>query len=232
MSYNYYDHLAKTEQVQDSLDRAVVDSIIGHIQSLEKFRIIDLPGMYILDFKTREYLFFFQKRTTTGGIYSEDFLDGGLPFFFDNMHKEDLEVCMMKAFEMNMSYLKDIPYSRHNEYVFSLSFRHKKKQGGYTNFQHRNMYLQSSPDGLPLYSMGMAYVIPDVNTNHIEHTIEKNFGLFSLDQREIMYSRKYFVREDDRVLTDREKEIVKRMAEGHTSQQGPTTHQCSDREKA
>lgn len=219
MSYNYYEHLAKTEQIRDRLAHSVVNDIIGHIQVLQEYSVLSLPGIYILDYVKREYLFFSKNIKELTGYYSEDFIDGGLPFFLDKMHEDDLSIFTQKLFAKNISFLQTVPYAQHPQYVFSTTFHYKVKKGGYLNFQQKNIFLQSTPEGVPLYSMGVGYVIPNIMSDRVNYTIENQIGLFSPKQGKVLFSQQYFVKEEDTILSSREREVLKWMSEGLSSKQ-------------
>lgn len=201
-------------QIQD-LDRVVnlnqqTNNIFNHC----------VPGMYLLDYTSGRYLLVSKSMKMMLGFDRDYFIEGGLSLTLENYQPEHLRVFNEEIFPDRLEVLKKIPCQEHSNYVFSYNFQFKTKKGNYINLLQRNCFVKSDEKGNPLLSFGVVTNVDHYkNENPIIQTVEKINATDYLGDSEIVLKKAYFMREEDRLFTKREKELLPWIADGLTSKE-------------
>ena len=215
---NYFEQLSEKKITSKQLVIDGIDKFIS-LQN-QAFTVLNhsVPLIYLLDYTTGRYVFFSKQCYAILNFSVEKMLDGGIAFVLDRYHPDDFRLFNNQIFTDRLRILKEIPADQHKDHIFSLNYRVKNGKGQYVNLLQRNSFIQSDEDRNPLLSMG---VITNVNhfktENPVVQLVEKVDPVTGLV--ELIKKDTYYMHEDAKTFSKREKEILKWMAEGQTSKQ-------------
>ncbi len=177
-----------------------------------------VPMIYLLDYTTGKYVFVSNQCEAHLNFSTKEMMDGGVNFVMDNYHPEDLNLFNNQIFSDRLKMLQAIPVHEHKDHIFSFNYRVKNGKGQYVNLLQRNAFIQSDANGNPLLSMG---VVTNINHYKLENPViqlvEKVDALTG--STELVSKNTYYLREDDKVFSKRELEILVYIADGLTSKQ-------------
>ncbi|MBN9386106.1 MAG: helix-turn-helix transcriptional regulator [Chitinophagaceae bacterium] len=153
------------------------------------------------------------------GYEPENFTEGGLSFTMENYHTADLQLFNEQIFPDRLSFLKKIPPVEHSNYIFSYNYRIRNKEKKYSNILQRNCFIKSDDNGNPLLSLGMVINVDHFkNENPVIQVIEK-LSSHPDKMPETVYKKVFYLHEEDKLFTAREKEILLWTADGLTSKE-------------
>lgn len=179
-----------------------------------------IPWIYLLDYTSCKYLLISKSMKIMLGYDPDYFLKGGLPQVLENYEAKHLELFNEEIFPDRLGILKKIPPAEHANYIFSYNFQYKTKKGQYINLLQRNCFVKSDERGNPLLSFG---VITNVNhyktENPVIQIVEKINPREFIDGPETVLKKAYYLHQEDRLFTKREKELLLWMADGYTSKE-------------
>ena len=179
-----------------------------------------IPAIYLLDYTTGTYRFISDRAFDSFGMDNREFAEGGLDFILSRYHPDDLRLFNEQIFPDRMAFLSHIPPNEHHGYVFTYNYRLKDNRGTYHHMMQRNSYIRSDASGRPLLSLGLL-----INISHfklptsVTQTVEKTSLIRSVRAEEPVFMKVYSIHDLDAVLTVREKEILRELAEGLSSKQ-------------
>lgn len=199
------------------------------IEGVEKFMNINhqfhsifhhsIPMIYLINYTTGKYLIVSKSVHMMMGYVPDDFISNGVGFTLDKYHKTDLKLFNEQIFPERLSVLKNIPVQEQPNYIFSYNYRLKNKQGEYTNLLQRNCFIKSDEEGNPLMSLGMVLNINHFkNENPVIQIVEK-LSSNPENATETVYKKSFFLNDEDRLFTAREKEVLRWTADGLTSKE-------------
>lgn len=169
--------------------------------------------VFLLDLLERRYLSMSPSVLSVSGYSTRYMMDGGLEMAMDKYHPEDGRIYSGNIFFKNMEVLHQLPDNQRSNYCFNYNYRFKTRRGEYRSILQKLAILQSA-DGTPLLMLILATDITNFKTDsRILHTIEdlKNSG------PRIIYAKTYFTEERQTILSLKEKEVIKWIADGLTS---------------
>jgi DNA-binding CsgD family transcriptional regulator len=174
--------------------------------------------IYLLDYTTGKYVFVSKQCETHLDFSATRMMDGGVSFVLDNYHPEDLNLFNEQIFSDRLRMLKEIPVLQHKDHIFSFNYRVKNGKGEYINLLQRNSFIQSDENGNPLLSMGVVTNINHFKTeNPVIQLVEKVDPVTGTT--DLVSKNSYYIREEDKVFSKRETEVLLCTAEGLTSKQ-------------
>lgn len=179
-----------------------------------------IPAIYLLDYTTGKYRFISDRAFDSLCMDKQEYAEGGLDFILSRYHPDDLRLFNEQIFPDRMAFLAHIPPAEHHQYIFTYNYRLKDKRGGYHHMMQRNCYIRSDASGRPLLSLGLL-----INISHfklpssVTQTAEKVGMMRSVVPEEPLFKKVYSLHDLDAVLTIREKEILRELAEGLSSKQ-------------
>lgn len=183
---------------------------LGNI-SYPIFRHI-VPFVYLLDYRNRTYL---NMSDNFAGYKSESFLDGGIDHTLEIYDRTHLNLFNKEIFPDRLQILKTVEPEEHKNYVFSYTSKIKNRNGHYEYYLQRNCFL-SDNFGNPLYSMGILINITNYRTNNpIIQTVDEISMDGSLNKT--IFEKVYYLNEEDKLFSKREKEVLLWMADGLSS---------------
>lgn len=178
-----------------------------------------VPFAYLMDYTTGEYPKTSGTANMLFGYEPHQFTHGGVAFTLENYHKSDMRLFNEEIFPERLAVLKSIPSAEHARYIFSYTFRFRNKKNEYITLLQRNCFIRSDAKGGPLLSMG---ILSDVTHftpfNRTTQVIEK-IGARPEDAPEVVYKKVFYLHEEDRLFSAREKEVLLWTADGLTSKE-------------
>ncbi|MGX5818667.1 response regulator transcription factor [Chitinophaga lutea] len=196
---------------------------IHHVMEdfIRRYEHASLPhaAFYAIDYSQRQYLLVSQSCGLVMGYRREEMIEGGLGLLLDIYQRDDFRVYNQKVFPVNMQLLRAaLPEERQNM-IFNYNFRVVGKDGALTAVCQRGQYL-TTPEGLPVYSYGLLQHQAERASIHtVRHSVERWGGIGDVFMNEVLHRQLYFPYEEDRMLTQREREVLKWICEGFSSKQ-------------
>lgn len=170
-----------------------------------------IPFIYLLDYSTGKYL---NMSENFAGYKAEYFLKGGINHTIEIYEPAHFHLFNKEIFPERLEILKTINPEEHKNYIFTFNQCLRNKNGHYESFMQRNCFL-SDEAGNPLFSMGML-----INTNHHDNdkcVIQTVRNINAPSGNQPFFKKVYFLNEQDKLFTKREKEILLWITEGYSS---------------
>ncbi|CAN5136255.1 LuxR C-terminal-related transcriptional regulator [soil metagenome] len=212
------------EQINTGKNNLELSKIEGvekllNVQS-NHFNILNhsVPLVYLLDYTTGRYLYVSRQCQVHLNISPEKMMTNAISFVMERYHPEDLELFNEQIFTDRLKLLESIPVDQHKDHVFSFNFRLKNGNGEFVNILQRNSFIKSEENGKPLVSLGTLTNINHFKTeNPVIQLVEKIDPLTG--QVDTISKITYYLKEEDKIFSKREKEVLLHIAEGLTSKQ-------------
>jgi DNA-binding CsgD family transcriptional regulator len=154
------------------------------------------------------------------GYSADRFTDGGVAHSLSIFHPDDLKLFNEHIFPERIQFLDSIDPSDHPNYTFSYNYRVKTPRGNYVSLLQRNSIIKSDKRGNPLLSLGILTDITNyADPNKIIHTIDKVACNSQEEHLKKISYKNYFLNQNDRSLSSREKEVLLLMTDGLTSKE-------------
>lgn len=207
----------------DASTQETITSYLNHLDSLNtgsQFLFYHtVPMVFLLDYTTGEYLHMSNSAKSVLGYVSKEYLNCGLGFTLDNYQSRQFRVYNDKIFPDRLAFLKSIPPEEHGKYVFSHNLQLRNSANEYASLLQRNIFVKSDANGKPLLTLGIVINIdPFQNHNPILQTIEK-IDLSKPSGSSVVFKRSYYLNDEDKIFSNREKQVLSLIAEGLTSRQ-------------
>jgi DNA-binding CsgD family transcriptional regulator len=218
--FNYYEYIQHNERLNADFDLTEIKQLVFHLNALSKSSYLTLPAVYLLDYGRKEYAAMSEGVNNVMGYSSKEWIDGGLPQLVDIFHPKDFDIFSKRIFKENALFIQNNSEGNLKSYIFSHNFRIKNTADKYVSLQQKNILLGITPDGLPLYSLGMVTKVDDpAAPNKIIQRIEENDGVQLFTPKKLLLDNCYYTNEQQNILTEREIETIKWMTEGFSSKQ-------------
>ena len=214
----YIDAIQKQSYTPDQLNTDALARILKIEQLSDQVFSHSIPWFYLLDYTKGKYLLISKSIKMMLGYDQESFMNGGLDLAYDKFHKDHMRLFNEEIFSDRLNILKTIPPEDHAQHIFSYNFQFKNKNGEYQNLLQRNCFVKSDEKGNPLLSFG---VITNVNhfksENPVIQIVEKMQGNGFFGGTSLVSKKTYYLNNEDKLLTRRERELLLWMADGLTS---------------
>ncbi len=216
----YTDSLRNRMYEPEELTAEGLDPLIRFTRSQIALFAKCLPVFYMLDYTTGQYMSMSDTVKALLGFTTRDFMVEGMSLLAENLLEEDLKILNEKMFPHRLALLREKPHLEHKDYVFTHNFRMRNARKRMTHLLQRSCFIKSDHDGRPLIGLGMV--------THIEHhrqsrdvieLIERIYPDSPERQSETISKTTYFTREEDQLLTKREREVLLWMSEGLSTKQ-------------
>jgi DNA-binding CsgD family transcriptional regulator len=178
-----------------------------------------IPMIYLVDYTTGKYLTMSKSVRVILGYEPENFINGGLAFTMENYHKTDLRVFNEQIFPDRLSFLKRISPAEHSNYIFSYNFRIRNKEKNYSNILQRNCFIKSDDKGNPLMSLGMVINVDHYKSESPVIQLVDKLSSHPNESPQTVYKKAFYLHEEDKLFTKREKEVLLCVADGLTSRE-------------
>jgi DNA-binding CsgD family transcriptional regulator len=186
---------------------------------LEKFNlfksIIDiLPSIvYIVDYRTRKYLYMSENIKDIFGYTAEETIAAGQSLIFSRVHPDDIAVFTSKIFGEFVDYSRTVTDEDIKKTVFSLNVRFKRKDDVYIQFLQQYVVLERDEFNNPLMTLGLATDITAYKTdNRMIFSVTK----YKPSGRELKIYSPHAL-PVSHIISKRETEILKLLLKGCTS---------------
>ena len=204
--------------LQEKQENRFIGKIEDYIQQYPFFKLLSdiLPSaMYIIDYKTDQYLYVAESCKRVLGFSKEDFYREGRTLSVSRIHPDDLKLYSTEIFqeyiERSQSIPKeDLPYCR-----FSLSLRMKRKDGIYIKILQQFVVLEATDEGYPILSMGiMTDISQQVTSDKFVFSITK----YKNGVCETLFTSENQVRKIENI-TEREHDVLQAIVQGKSSKE-------------
>lgn len=177
------------------------------------------PVILLADFTKKSFVFAHKGYESLTGYTSKYLTGGGIDALFEKLRENDFDIVNNKIFQKNYSVVREINPEEINKYVFSYSYRFKKKDGEFITILQRLSYLLS-PDGSPIGAVGYLEDISIYNDgSQLVHAIEHLNNNNPQKPKQIVY-KNYFSQDLEKTaISKRELEVLKWISEGFASKQ-------------
>lgn len=215
---NYMDDLSKKKIAPRELMIEGIDKVLNIRQHGLNILNHSVPFIYLLDYTCGKYILVSNQCDKIMNFSNKKMMDGGTDFVVERYHPADLRLFNEQIFTDRIKTLKAIPPDQHKDHIFSLNYRVKNGKGEYVNLLQRNSFIQSDENGNPLLSLGVLTNIDHFKTeNPVIQLVEKVDPITG--NLEVVKKNSYYLHEEDRIFSKREREILLHIAEGLTSKQ-------------
>jgi DNA-binding CsgD family transcriptional regulator len=215
---NYFDQFNKKKINPADLKVEGIEKLVNVQYSTHNILNHSVPMIYLLDYTTGKYIFVSSQCQSLFNFSHSKMMEGGVDFIIDNYHPADLKLFNERVFTDRLKILAEIPPEQHKDYIFSLNYRIKGGDGNYVNILQRNSFIKSDENGRPLLSLG---VVTNVNHFKTENPVIQLVEKVDPITGNVDLNRKntYYLQEENKVFSKREKEMLLYLADGLTSKQ-------------
>ena len=212
---NYDDIIAAWGQIARFQDKEMELSFKLKIQKrlLDIFQVGDY---YYYIFNPASVQFEFVSENVKNTFKLEDHADFTVQYIFDNMHPDDMPRFI--AYEQKVTdFFNDLDADKTLKYKVSYDFRLRNSEGNYEWILHQATTIQSDDQGAVLRVLGIHTLISHIKTS------DKPAGLsfIGLDGEPSFYNMEVasYYSSAKEILSSREKEILKLIIDGKTSEE-------------
>jgi DNA-binding CsgD family transcriptional regulator len=200
------------------IDKMSLDEMLREYGHLAHTSSLSIPTPYIIDYVSKKYIALSSNVEDLVGYPVNHFFDDGLDFLLQITDKVDLNICNEKIVPYNIRFLNGVPKSDHNQYIFTHNYRINAKDGKKVLLYQQSTLVLSPETGLPMYSIGLLSDIGQLKKDtSILHQIVRIRHNGKTSVKEIAFSTEYSP--DQHLLSKRELEILKLLAQGLNSKQ-------------
>jgi len=179
-----------------------------------------LPVPFLLDYSQRRYIFIHDACSTVLSYKPQYFLTSGLDAYLDLWRERDFDLMNRKVFPGNLSLLRQQPVESQSDLIFSYNYHIRRKDGSFVHLLQRFSYLTDRLSGQVLGTVGTVTDITHYGHDQaIVQCVEKISHRSRRIERQVIWKHSHFLDERFTVLTNREKEILKLIADGLSSKQ-------------
>lgn len=211
---SYLDTVKDQTCTQEQVQLTGFDDFLSANSFANTFLKHSIPFIYLLDYKKGLYN---NMSENFAGYKSECFLKDGINHTLEIYQPDHLRIFSKEVFPDRLQILKEIKPEEHKNYVFSYNLCVKNRNGQSEHFLQRSCFI-SNDAGNPILSMGILINTNHYNTNQIIQTVDK-IDANGLAAHETVGKKVYYLNEEDKLFSKREKEVLFYMADGLSSKQ-------------
>jgi DNA-binding CsgD family transcriptional regulator len=218
---NYLNFSDKLNYLKKETEIEEVACFFKYMQNFQKnlFLFRDFT-FFIIDYSRRSHVLMSGPVKEISGYHPNDFLDSGLDFAVDIFQKDDFKLWNTEIFPSTFDFLQQQPHSDHVNYVFEFSYRMRNKRGNFFTALQKGSYITDPKTNFPLYAFGIVFDITPIKKDTSMFRIISRYNPDSTENYHQQISSDYYYPEpEEALLTKREKEILKWMADGWSSKQ-------------
>ena len=220
IDFTYQRHLQNIYYANDMIEERELLALLSKFEQLSIAMRYAVPILYLIDYTKSQYIVMTQTAKMVTSHDAREFLESGIPLLIDIFQKDDFKVYNEQVFTTNLQFLQSQPKETHHQFIFSYNFRVRRKNGQHVPVMQRGCYITSKETHLPIYSLGMVMDISPFKTDRIiYHSIEKIEEPDGHITKQLIECNYFYPYEEDQLLTEHERHILERMAEGWNSRQ-------------
>ena len=216
--FTYLEDLSKKKILPKQLLIEGIDNYINLGQHSINILNHSIPFIYLLDYSSGKYLLASSQCEAVVNFSNKKMLDGGIPFILERYHPADMYLFNEQIFKDRLHILKKIPPEQHKDYIFSFNIRIKSGKGNYISLLQRNSFIQSDDSGNPLFSLGLLTNIDHFNDESPVIQLVEKVDPSTASVTEFAKSV-YYLHEEDKIFSRREREVLLYIADGLTSKE-------------
>ena len=220
-SISYTAFLNSIKKDSSSELRYRAKNIIQHFRPADRTASRFSPTTFLLDYSTRKYIYMDPACFDLTGYTADYFMETGLEEYISKWHPDDFHILDTKVFYDSMNFLKTVSPESYKDYIFSYNYRVLNAKNEYVTVLQRFSYLTVG-EQVPVGVIGVAFDITHYkNDTTIVHTIERPSVYENSTVNELVFKKIHpvYAREEGRVLTQKEIQILKAIAKGFASKQ-------------
>lgn len=218
-----YDHSRSLIAGSSSLNQSE-ESLQGtaRFQQLQNIPLHFIPLMYEADYATQKYFYIDNTCNSNTGKHSGTDYDEGIQGYKKRVFDPDNNIINQNIFPVNFNFLKTIPLSKYQDFVFSHNYRLQNSRGECMVMLQRYTYVAGHDPGIPAGIVGIAFNITHFkNDLGIIHTIEEYVQQNNQVTTNLIYKKIHPVYDIplQQSISDRELMILQLMTEGLSNKQ-------------
>lgn len=171
-------------------------------------------GFFVLDYRIQGYYHVGKNVERILGIPSEAFMEGGIPFFHEQMVKEDLEIVSRVAFPYRLTQILSVT-NELDRYWYSINYRLQRPNGQIVHVLQQFNIPEVDEQGYPLMLFGYCTDISDFKQDN--KIVDAIYRRDSQPGLACVCKNIYFPGSEDPKLSSRETEILKWILHGLSS---------------
>ena len=214
LPFTYRDVLNRLATQSDLSDDSVLEQ---QLNSLAAPLNLAPFASFVVDYPTRHYRSIGENAGQVMGHPVEAFWEGGLEFMLYHYH--DFGLSNTEMFPDEVNFLDQHPSICPNEVRFTKSYRFKRSDGAFNVILQQFTYCILAGQGIPFASLGFTWDVTDIaEPGKLIHKIEyldRASGLWNLHRRKEYYPERH----PDQLLSNREIEVLKWIADGFASKE-------------
>jgi DNA-binding CsgD family transcriptional regulator len=212
---NYYDALSDDGSSSGEL-LGIIKKKVSSVYAVNRLA----PITYVADNVRRRYLLFNGSSRQLLGYDAEFMVKAGPQYYVNLLHHNDYKIYQEKICPEARDFLRQHNDGNCSDYSFSVNYRIKGKDGNYLNLLQRVIYIALADYNVPMIELGFLTDITHYKEDtRMIHVIEKaDYHRNILSTVQLMKSV-YFPDKLDKMLSNRECEILKGISEGLSSKE-------------
>jgi len=216
VDFSYQSYLHSIRHRSNESDKVQVKDLLSDYQTYNDYFTETVPLFFIIDYVKQQYLFVSESCKQVLGYDAWHLLKDGLALTNSSMHTDFWLVYDRKIFQAVSRVLTSSTINEHQDLTFSFNAHFKRADGKWINLLQNTKYICSPATRLPLYCLAMVTDITSFKTdNFMNYKVEKTDR--QTGQIKQLDHKKFYVCDEDKLLTSKEKLVLKHIADGLSS---------------
>jgi len=220
LSSSYREYLELSEHSNGLMVESDVDRMIGKLVNTSNLNSNYAPVVFLSDYTLGKYIYVDESCFSVLGFTAKYFMESGVDSYLSKWHPVDFDIFNHKIFPTNISFLKNLPFKKYNDIVFSYNYRILNSDGVYLTMLQRFSFIPGNIMGKPLGILGVIIDMTHFKTEEtVIHTIEEISTNNYKKTTAMLFKKVYYPNEKLLALSKREVEVLKLMSKGFSSKQ-------------
>lgn len=220
--YNESDFLSYVRSARQKLASVAVPGYEKYFGDMESFSPVMgflEQVLYIIDFRTEEFLYISPNTKNVNGYEQNECLQMGPLKYMELMHEKDFSIIVNEVFPAGLKASKSITDYEMDKLKISFSYRLRQKDGSYRTLLNQFSHLLEDDEKNPLVIMGTTSNITDIH--HKPELFARINYQTKKGRWEKIFERHISLQDDfkDYGITPKEMEIIRFVNEGLSSKE-------------
>lgn len=207
----YHELLEKQKFVEADLDYSLLDK---HIMMLEKLNVIESSSISIFDMYKKDHIFVSRGFENQLGWNIDDIQKEGHPYIDSRIHPDDLLGLLASGIYYLRMAFYEVPFQEWKDYKVMSDYRVKNSMGNYVRVIEQHISLEYDKHGNIWLDLSIMDLSPDQDVYAPFRSRLMNFKTGALFEYKPEYKLNNIAQ-----LSNREKEVLKLIANGLVSKQ-------------